>query len=396
MRAARIIACMTGRSFLRCALALAFVLTPMRSSAQTTPTSVTLTAKDGTVLKATYHAAKEPGPGLVLLHQCNRDRSSWSAFAQAAAARGYHVIALDFRGFGESGGPRFDALAGQAAASVEKWPADVDLAYEWLIARPGVDRRRIGAAGASCGVNQSVLLAQRHPEVRTVMLLSGPITQPARRYLREAPAVSVLAAASDDDGGAVDTMRWVLGWSSNPANRLVQYRAAGHGTEMFEAEKGLQPLMLDWLDAQLKNASTTAPSAAAAPAPATPVQLFWATLEEPDGAVRARKLFDATPKKDRKVLFPEGEMNAHGYELLQRGDAENAIVVFQMNVDGYPGSANTYDSLSDAYLAAGRRADALRFAEKALEMLARDTQTPEAFKAAIRESAQKKIDELKR
>ncbi len=67
-----------------------------------------------------------------------------------------------------------------------------------------------------------------------------------------------------------------------------------------------------------------------------------------------------------------------------------------MNVDAYPGSANTYDSLSDAYLAAGKRAEALRFAEKALEMLAKDTQTPEAFKAAIRESAQKKIDQLKR
>lgn len=374
---------------------MAAVLLPMPASAQPAPSSVALEAKDGTGLKATYYAAQTPGPGLLLFHQCNQDRTSWDAFARAAARRGYHVLALDFRGFGGSGGPRFTSLPEQAATVAEKWPGDVDIAYEWLVARPGVDRQRIAAAGASCGVNQSVLLARRHPEVRTVMLLSGSTNPEARQHLRAAPALSVLAAASRDDGGAVDTMRWVLGWSSNAANRLVEYRAAGHGTAMFEAEKGLQPLMLDWLDTRLKNAPLTAPAAAPV-ASTSPVQVFWTTLEGPNGAVEARRLFDAASKKDRPVLFPEGEMNAYGYELLRRGQNDDAIVVFQMNVDAYPDSPNTYDSLSDAFLAAGKREQALRFAEKTLELLAKDTRTPDAFKVTIRESAQKKVDELKK
>jgi tetratricopeptide (TPR) repeat protein len=96
------------------------------------------------------------------------------------------------------------------------------------------------------------------------------------------------------------------------------------------------------------------------------------------------------------VLFPENETNLYGYELLGRGDAAEAIIVFEMNVDEYPESANTYDSLSDAYLAAGKREEALRFAEKTLQVLATDTRTPAAFKDAIRDSAQKKISELKK
>src|SRR5690348_9849699 len=71
-------------------------------------TTVTLKATDGTQLKGTYFAADKPGPGLLLLHQCNSDRSSWKAFATAAAARGFHVFTMDYRGFGESEGPRFD------------------------------------------------------------------------------------------------------------------------------------------------------------------------------------------------------------------------------------------------------------------------------------------------
>jgi tetratricopeptide (TPR) repeat protein len=70
--------------------------------------------------------------------------------------------------------------------------------------------------------------------------------------------------------------------------------------------------------------------------------------------------------------------------------------MFQMNVDAYPTSANTYDSLADAQLAAGNRDEALRLAQKALEVLPSDTNAPPEFKQLVRESAEKKIQELKK
>ena len=374
-------------------LLLAFAAAPV--AAQPAPAPVTLKAADGVALKATYYPAPKPGPGLMLLHQCNRDRSAWAAFATAAAARGYHVMAMDYRGYGESGGTRPENNAEFAAQVAGKWPADVDLAFDWLVAQPGVDRSRIAAAGASCGVNQSVLLARRHPEVRTLMLLSGNVVPEGREHLRTSAWMPILAAASRDDGNAIDSMKWLLGWSASAKNRMVEYKAAGHGTDMFAVEAGLQPLMLDWLDAHLRNAATT--TASQPPPPMTPVQKFWTTLTQPGGAAAARALFDAAKSRgEERSLFPEAELNAHGYELIQQGKAEDAVIVFQMNVDAFPQSANTYDSLSDAHLAAGRRAEALRFAEKAIQVLATDTTTPDEFKARIRESAEQKIRELKK
>ena len=58
--------------------------------------------------------------------------------------------------------------------------------------------------------------------------------------------------------------------------------------------------------------------------------------------------------------------------------------MFEMNVAEYPASANTYDSLSDAYLADGNTVDALKYAEKALKALESDTQAPDAFKQLVR------------
>ena len=41
------------------------------------PRVVDLKAADGTVLKASFFAAASPGPGVILLHQCNRQRKVW-------------------------------------------------------------------------------------------------------------------------------------------------------------------------------------------------------------------------------------------------------------------------------------------------------------------------------
>src|SRR5260370_37630003 len=71
------------------------------------PRVVELKAPDGIVLKATYFAAGKPGPGVLLLHQCNRQRKAWDDLAGRLAASGVNVLTMDFRGFGESGGAPF-------------------------------------------------------------------------------------------------------------------------------------------------------------------------------------------------------------------------------------------------------------------------------------------------
>src|ERR1700752_749791 len=91
------------------------------------PKVVDLTASDGIRLKATYFGAAQPGPGILLLHQCNRQRKVWDDLATRLAASGLNVLTLDFRGFGESEGKPVDKLTPEEASGVfgEKFPADV-------------------------------------------------------------------------------------------------------------------------------------------------------------------------------------------------------------------------------------------------------------------------------
>ena len=66
--------------------------------------------------------------------------------------------------------------------------------------------------------------------------------------------------------------------------------------------------------------------------------------------------------------FNEGTLNQLGYNLLTKGDTQNAIQVFQMNVQEYPKGWNCYDSLGEAYMKAGQKALAIENYTKSIEL----------------------------
>lgn len=356
---------------------------------------VDLKAADGTRLKATYFAADKPGPGVVLLHMCNSQRKAWAGLGEKLAKQGLHAIALDYRGYGESGGTPFAGLpqAERQRISQQHWAADIDTAFDFLVSQAGVDRTRIGAAGGSCGVDNAIQLARRHPEVKTLVLLAGGTNAAGEDFLAQSPWLPVFASAAHDDGRIVDVMRWLLGFSSGRGNQLREYRTGGHGTDMFAVHKDLEPAIVAWFDRHLVKDPVRVPTGVA-PQPG-PSARMSAALRTPGGGARALADLKAARQANKSVsLVPEGVVNAIGYELLQAGRAPDAITLFELNVEAYPGSANPLDSLSDGYLAAGDKVKALEYARKALAALPADTTVPAEFKQQIRESAEGKIRQL--
>src|SRR4029453_5939975 len=115
--------------------------------------------------------------------------------------------------------------------TTEVWPGDVDAAFAYLRAQPGV-QQVYGAGGASCGVNQSIQLSRRHPEVKSLVLLSGNTDKDGRGFLKTAYSLPLFLSAADDDGGAVEQMAWLDATSGNPQNKVVEYKVGGDCTAM--------------------------------------------------------------------------------------------------------------------------------------------------------------------
>jgi uncharacterized membrane protein len=64
----------------------------------------------------------------------------------------------------------------------------------------------------------------------------------------------------------------------------------------------------------------------------------------------------------------EDELNALGYQLVQASKLKQAIRIFQLNVEAYPNSGNTYDSLGEAYMDDGNKPQAIANYKRSLQL----------------------------
>jgi len=202
--------------------------------AQKTNLDFDITAADGAKLKATYYSPGKPGPGILLLHQCNMDRKSWRSLAAKLVDRGIHVLTFDYRGYGET----------TASGSRENIPTDIDTALATLKSKQGVDQKRLAAGGASCGVNNSVQLAKRSGEIKALLLLTGPMTKEGMAFLRTQTSLPIFAV---DQAGFDSGMKALVGNSTNPNSTNVEVHKDWHGVVMFEGDPSLLDKMADWV-----------------------------------------------------------------------------------------------------------------------------------------------------
>ena len=61
-------------------------------------------------------------------------------------------------------------------------------------------------------------------------------------------------------------------------------------------------------------------------------------------------------------------INAFGYALMQQGHNEDALTIFELNIEFNPDSWNTYDSYGDALLKLDRKEEAIKAYKKSLEL----------------------------
>ena len=88
-----------------------------------------------------------------------------------------------------------------------------------------------------------------------------------------------------------------------------------------------------------------------------------------DGIVSAIDTYNRLKKEEPDAWnFAENQLNILGYQLLQRDMVNDAIAVFEQNVEMFPAAFNTYDSLGEAYLMAGETHLAISNYERSLEL----------------------------
>ena len=203
--------------------------------------------KDDHTIFADYYAGTNKS-GVLLLHMMPADRTSWRALAMKLQENGFHVLAIDLRGHGESaGGP--NGYREFTDAQHQQSIFDIESAIEFLSLQ-GVKKIHVG--GASIGANLALQYGATHRDVASILLLSPGLDYHgihADIWIEKMkPDQAVLLVASDDDTYSFTTIKTLFDHSLHlPKREIKLLIQAGHGTTMFEKNPEFLDELVTWL-----------------------------------------------------------------------------------------------------------------------------------------------------
>lgn len=217
--------------------------------------SVTLDTDDGYRVAGWYFApTAKPAPGVILLHQRGRDKSSWGDLPQQLVRQGFAVISIDLRGHGQTLGlpPRPSGGVVSEKPDFLSMLQDVAAADVFLSAQPGVQADRIGIIGASLGANLAIVYLADDRRVRTAVALSPSLDYGGLRPLEHMRAVDkrplyLIASRGDKHSADCAAELSAAGTPDGPKS-LRLFDGDEHGTDLLDANEGLdRTIASGWL-----------------------------------------------------------------------------------------------------------------------------------------------------
>ena len=233
-----------------------FLISTLVAWGQIKKNEVKITSADGFKLTGYYYSPEQPGPAILLLHQCNLKTpiTGYEDIAPLLAKEGFHVLLLDSRGFGKSRDSQYKNYHDKMDIIDTKVNDDVEAAYQFLISQNGVKKSRIGIVGASCGTYQAISLAKNHPDILTLVFISGSYLD-LENVVQDYEEISdrpILAIYSEEDRYRTpESMRTAFAKSRNKASKLITYKGNLHGTPLFEHDSDLEHKVVKWFKTHL-------------------------------------------------------------------------------------------------------------------------------------------------
>jgi pimeloyl-ACP methyl ester carboxylesterase len=208
--------------------------------------TVQVTAEDGLTLVADYYPASAADnqlkPAVLLLHIIGSDRASWSPLIPALLDAGYHVLAVDLRGHGETGG---EINWSAAAVDVQTW-------LDWLRGQLQIRPDAISIIGASIGANLALIGCAKDRDCVTAIALSpGLVYYSLKPDINQLNKRSALLIASQNDHYSADSVKEMVTTMTGDIGARI-YPGATHGTHLFESSdktrEALITTIITWLD----------------------------------------------------------------------------------------------------------------------------------------------------
>jgi len=188
--------------------------------------TVSFPTGDGGVVFADEYGAGEKS--VILAHGGQFSKESWAKQAQILSDAGFHVLAIDFRGYGKSHGPG------------DSDPMDAPLHFDVLAAVHYLRRngaRIVSVIGGSMGGGAAgdASIRSKPGEIDRLVLLGAAPNDQANR-LKSATLYIVARDDANDDGPRLPKIREQYQRSPQP-KKLIVLNGAAHAQWLFQTDQ---------------------------------------------------------------------------------------------------------------------------------------------------------------
>lgn len=225
------------------------------ASATITPTpaptqpSLPLFVQSGTLtlVGRYYPAVRHPAAAALLLHGDGESKEGWGDLAGQLQQAGYSALAIDLRGFGETGGaPDWTQAPGDAAA-----------ALSYVHTLPGIDPAHSLVIGDGVGATLALTACAADSACQTAILISPQLTahnlssqtalQPFTQSGPQPNRRALLILVASDSPTANDATTLNSAFSGKGIHQLFRYPGDATGMALLTAHPESRKAIVDWL-----------------------------------------------------------------------------------------------------------------------------------------------------
>ncbi len=318
-------------------------------------------------------------------------------------------------------------------ASLEFQTRDKEFAWTMVKDQEFIDFDRLALVGANSGGLMALEMQMRNSDVDAVVSIEGWLTQNDKiEFCKNSPFLDPirmhrpflhvsLGPQEELDYSLLESLKYcdrtLIHRTDLPGDGFVHYpmftllmsdEIKTMTASVREAHEDICGLVLAFLNEHIKDDITAQNTFTqlASNMPSTgiksytsealpPTQSQFMGIVESHGVDKALEIFQKFHELEpERVFFNEGQINLLGYQALNRGQIQDAIRLFKMNTVAYPHSCNTWDSLSDGYMAADDTENAIKCMKKVLETIPIDTVNDDQLKAQLKEKCERMLSEL--
>lgn len=201
-------------------------------------------------------------PGVIVLHDCQSDRTKYKTLSTSIAEQGLHTLSLDFRGYGNSVDQGYSHLAvkinatdiisyqAEVAILMSYWSEDLLAAYNLL--RSKVDNSQgISIVASGCASAYAIMLAE-DVHINSMVLLTPEMSYADKERYKNLVDIPSYFISSAQHAMSYATAQELFTWSGAKYSKLQVYKGDKLNYQIIKANKYLVNDIALWLKFTLR------------------------------------------------------------------------------------------------------------------------------------------------